>query len=94
MRSFDFVFTHHMMHKIMGVTDLICRALQYKSLDIISDMNLVSTTKTLLLTLREEGFDCLLAYVLSSCPKLGIEIEDMEALSKSPTGRSCQQKFQ
>lgn len=92
MRSFDFIFTLHMMHKIMGVTDLLCRALQHKSLDIVSAMDLVSTTKALLLTLREEGFDNLLAYVLSICPQHGIEIPDMEALYRSATGRSCQQK--
>ncbi|KAK1362664.1 hypothetical protein POM88_047138 [Heracleum sosnowskyi] len=62
MRSFEFIFTLHMMHKIMGVTDLLCRALQHKSLDIVSAMDLVSTTKALLLTLREEGFDHLLVY--------------------------------
>ena len=27
LKSFDFVFVLHLMHKIMGITDLLCRAL-------------------------------------------------------------------
>ncbi|XP_074381825.1 uncharacterized protein LOC141723813 isoform X3 [Apium graveolens] len=92
MKSFNFIFTLHMMHKIMGITDLLCRALQYKSLDIISVMDLVSTTKSLLVTLREEGFDHLLLYVQSIYTQYGIKVTDMNALYKSATGRSCQQK--
>lgn len=92
MKSFEFVFTLHMMHRIMGITDLLCRALQHKSLDIVSAMDLVSTTKSLLVTLREEGFDHLLIYVQSICTQHGIEVPDMNALYKSATGRSCQQK--
>ena len=51
------------MHKIIGITDLLCRALQQKSLDILNAMNLVSTTKTLLQTVRDAKFDLLLAHV-------------------------------
>ncbi|XP_074337203.1 uncharacterized protein LOC141674394 [Apium graveolens] len=90
-KSFDFIFTLHMMHKIMGITDLFCRTLQHKSLDIVSPMNLVSTTKSPLVTLREEGFDHLLVYVQLICTQHGIEVPDMNALYKSATGRSCQQ---
>ena len=31
MKSFDFIFILHLMHKIMGITDMLCRALQHKS---------------------------------------------------------------
>ncbi|XP_073135836.1 uncharacterized protein [Henckelia pumila] len=63
MKSFDFVFILHLMQKIMGLTNLLCRSLQEKSLDILSAMDCVSTTKTLLHTLREEGFVILLSYM-------------------------------
>ncbi|XP_074347464.1 uncharacterized protein LOC141686320 [Apium graveolens] len=76
----------------MGITDLLCRALQHKSLDIVSAMYLVSTTKSLLVTLREEGFDHLFVYVQSIYTQYGIEIPDMNSLYKSATGHSCQQK--
>ena len=36
MRFFDFIFTLHTMHKIMGVTTI-----QHKSLDVVSVMDLV-----------------------------------------------------
>jgi len=48
MKSFEFIFILYLMHKIIGITNLLCRALQQKSLDILNTMDLVSTTKTLL----------------------------------------------
>ncbi|XP_073045949.1 uncharacterized protein [Primulina eburnea] len=57
MKSFDFIFILHLMHKILGITNFLFRALQQKSLDIISAMDLVSTIKELFLTLRNDGFD-------------------------------------
>jgi hypothetical protein len=62
-KSFEFIFILYLMHKIMGITDLLCRALQQKSLDILNAMDLVSTTKALLQTLRDAGFDLLLTNV-------------------------------
>ncbi|XP_074566114.1 uncharacterized protein LOC141822681 [Curcuma longa] len=91
MKSFDFIFILHLMHKIMGITDLLCRALQQKSLDIINAMDLVSTTKALLLTLRNDGFDILLSYVKSFCIRLDVDIPEMSARYKY-LNRSCQQK--
>ncbi|XP_073120600.1 uncharacterized protein [Henckelia pumila] len=91
MKSFDFIFILHLMHKIMAITDLLCRALQHKSLDILSAMDLVSTTKELLLTLRNDGFDILLSYVKSFCTNLNVDIPDMSAHYKH-SNRSCQQK--
>ena len=76
----------------MEIPDLICWTLQQKSLDILSAINPVSTTKSLLVTLREEGFDHLPIYVQSICTQHGIEVPNMNALYKSATGRSCQAK--
>ncbi|XP_075504412.1 uncharacterized protein LOC142541843 [Primulina tabacum] len=90
MKSFDFIFILHLMHKIIGITNLLCRALQEKSLDFLSAMDYVSTTKNLLRTLREEGFDLLLSHVKEVCVKYDIEIPHMEARYRSGTGRSCQ----
>ncbi|XP_073049641.1 uncharacterized protein [Primulina eburnea] len=85
MKSFDFIFILNLMHKIMGLTYLLFRALQEKSLDILSAMDYVSKTKHLFLTLREEGFDLLLSHVKEVCVKYDIEIPHMEALYKSST---------
>lgn len=76
----------------MAITDLLCRALQEKSLDILNAMEFVSTTKYLLHTLREEGYDVLLMIIQSVCEKNGIEIPDMNACYRSSTRRSCQQR--
>ena len=91
-RSFDFIFILHLMHRIMGITDLLCRALQHKSLDILNAMDLVSTTKALLQTLRQDGFNTLLMHVGSVCTQYDIEMPMMDARYKEVTGRSCQQR--
>ena len=80
------------MHKIIGITDLLCRASQQKSLDILNAMDFVSTTKALLQTLRDVGFDLLLKNVQSVCTKYEIDIPHMNASYKKATGRSCQQQ--
>jgi hypothetical protein len=92
MKSFEFIFILYLMHKIMGITDLLCRVLQQKSLNILNAMHLVSTTKALLRTLRDVGFDLLLANVQSVCTKYEIDIPHMNASYKKPTGHSYQQQ--
>ncbi|XP_074355960.1 uncharacterized protein LOC141695626 [Apium graveolens] len=79
LKSFDFLFVLHLMHKIMGLTDLVCLSLQSKSIDILNAMDLVATTKLLLQSLRDEGFDVLLDYVMSVCAKYKINLPDMNA---------------
>lgn len=79
LKSFNFLFVLYLMHKIMGITDLLFRALQSKSIDILNAMDLVATTKELLQSLRDEGFDVLLHYVISVCEKFEINVPDMSA---------------
>ena len=55
-------------------------------------MDLVSITKALLQTLRDVGFDLLLANIQSICTKYEIDIPHMNASYKKATGRSCQQQ--
>lgn len=55
-------------------------------------MNLVSTTKTLLRTLRDVGFDLLLTHMQSVYTQYEIDIPHMNALYKKTTGHSCQQQ--
>ena len=64
---------------LMGITDLLCRALQTKSIDILNAMDLVATTKELLQSLRDEGFDVLLGYVISVCEQYAIDVPEMSA---------------
>ncbi|CAK9179923.1 unnamed protein product [Ilex paraguariensis] len=90
MKSFDFIFILHLMHKIIGITNMLCWALRHKSLNILNAMNLVSSTKSLLQTLRAEGFDYLLHHVKSVCMKFDVGIPDMSTQYKG-SRRSCQQ---
>jgi len=52
-------------------------------------MDLVSTTKALLQTLRDAGFDLFLANVQYVCTKYKIDIPHMNASYENATGRSC-----
>ncbi|XP_042396935.1 uncharacterized protein LOC121987098 [Zingiber officinale] len=67
MKSFDFIFILHLMHKIMAITNLLRRALQQKSIDIVNAMDLVSTTKALLLTLRNDEMSARYKHSSRSC---------------------------
>ncbi|KAL6547370.1 hypothetical protein OROMI_023091 [Orobanche minor] len=92
MKSFDFIFILNVMHRVMAITNLLCQALQHKSLDILNAMSFVKTTKELLQSLRDNSFDIILMQVESVCSKHGIEIPNMDDPFKFATGRSCQQK--
>jgi len=88
-KSFEFIFILYLMHKIIRITNLLCRVLQQKSLDILNAMDLVSTTKALLRTLRDAEFDFLVANVQYVCTKYEIDIPHINASYKKATSRSC-----
>ncbi|XP_073281152.1 uncharacterized protein [Primulina huaijiensis] len=79
MTSFDFVFILHLMKEIMGITDILCQALQSKSQDIINAMELVISTKNLLQHMRDNKWDDLLVKVKSFCEVRNIDIPDFSA---------------
>ncbi|PVH64911.1 hypothetical protein PAHAL_2G382600 [Panicum hallii] len=58
MMTFDFVFILHVMKEIMGITDMLCKKLQYKSQDIVNAMDDVATTKRLIQELRDQAIVC------------------------------------
>ncbi|KAK9284489.1 hypothetical protein L1049_023662 [Liquidambar formosana] len=90
MKSFEFLFILHLMNKIMKITDLLCKALQHKSVDILNAMEKVLNTKALLQTLRKQGWDNLIMFMASICTENGIDIPDMDARYKGV--RSCKEK--
>ncbi|XP_026440703.1 uncharacterized protein LOC113339683 [Papaver somniferum] len=92
MRSFRFVFVLHLMYKIMRITEILCQSLQKKTLDIVNAMSSVSTTKSLLRELREEGWEDFITTVVKFCGKHDVHTPNMEALYMEGTGRSCQQR--
>lgn len=77
--SFQFVLILHLMRAIMGTTDMLCQVLQQKSQYIVNAMNQVSTTKTLIQNLRNDGWENLIEDVKVFCECNNIEMPDMNA---------------
>ncbi|GJW07729.1 zinc finger MYM-type protein 1-like protein [Tanacetum coccineum] len=61
--SFDFIIVMHIMKGIMEIIDKLCQDLQHRLQDIVNALALVSTTKTLLQKLRDEGWVSLMGKV-------------------------------
>ncbi|KAK8316690.1 hypothetical protein V6Z11_A13G057000 [Gossypium hirsutum] len=78
--SFGFIFILHLVKEIIGITYIICQLLQQKSQDTVNAMYLVSSTKTLIQKLREDGWNNLLEVVKAFCEKHNIEVLDMDSL--------------
>ncbi|KDO72487.1 hypothetical protein CISIN_1g038425mg, partial [Citrus sinensis] len=91
MTSFKFVFILHLLNKVLGVSDLLCQALQVKSQDILNVVHLVSTTKKLLQRLGDNGWETFIENVILFCEKNEIYMSDMKARHMKGRGRSCQQ---
>ncbi|XP_073138845.1 uncharacterized protein [Henckelia pumila] len=88
MTSFNFVFILHLMKEIMGITYILCQALQSKSQDIINAMELISSTKNLLQQMRDKKWDDLLVEVKSFCDVRNIDISDFSAPYIDRRGRT------
>jgi len=73
LKSSDFIFILHLMKEIMGITNVLCQALQKGSHDVVNFMRLVRSTKALIQDLEKMvGISCLLV-----CEKHEIEILDL-----------------
>ena len=89
-RSFDFIFSLHLMRTILGITHELSQVLQRKEQGIINAMNLVSISKQRLQYMRDSGWDSLLEEVHLFCDKHEIVVPSMdEVFSRiSPRCRS------
>ena len=75
------------MKEIMRITNVLCQVLQQHSQNLLNVMHLVSTTKSLIQKLRDDGWKPLLASVISFCEQHKIDIPDMNARSTKGQGR-------
>ena len=80
MRSFEFVFILFLMNQVIGITDILCRALQSESQDILNAVRLVSSTKELLQKLRINGCHNFLQSVISFCERHDIDAPDITTI--------------
>ncbi|XP_074277397.1 uncharacterized protein LOC141601034 [Silene latifolia] len=94
MTSFEFIFILHLMKKVLELSNLLSQALKRKSQDIINSLHLVETTKTLLLKLRNDGWDSLLSEVILFCERRNIEVPDMNSIYIERGGRARRQHDQ
>jgi len=85
--SFDFASILHIIKNVMRIIDVLCQALQQKFQDILNTMHLVTTTKTLIQKLRDDGWETLLEEVTSFCKHQDIDVPDMDDCFSS-VGRS------
>ncbi|KDO53454.1 hypothetical protein CISIN_1g038382mg [Citrus sinensis] len=92
MSTFTFVFILHLMNKVLGISDLLCQALQMKSQDILNAIHLISATKSLLQSLRENGWDTFIKSVISFCESHHIDVPGMNDRHMKGIMHSCQQK--
>ena len=63
--SFEFVFILHLEEETMEITDKLFQALQSQSQDILNVMHLFSSTKALIQKFKDDGWDGLLAIVIT-----------------------------
>ncbi|XP_059650785.1 uncharacterized protein LOC132296617 [Cornus florida] len=75
--SFQFVFILHLIKDIMGITNILCQTLQQKDQDIVNAMQLVSSTKQIILKLIENGWNKLLDIVKTFCECHNIDVPDL-----------------
>ena len=63
----------------MELSDKFCQVLQCQIQDILTAMRLVSSTKELIQTFRDDNLDDLLTNVISFCELRSIDVLDMIA---------------
>ena len=89
--SFEFVFILHLEKETMEINGKLCQALQNQSQDILNAMHLVSSTKAFIQKFRDDGWNGLLATVISFCEKRCINVLDMNACYVGRRGRPHKQ---
>ncbi|ESR60220.1 TTF-type domain-containing protein [Citrus sinensis] len=92
MSTFKFVFILHLMNKVLGINDLLCQTLQMKSQDILNTIHLISTTKLLLQSFRENDWDTFTKNVISFCESHHIDVPEMNDRHMKGMMHSCLQK--
>ncbi|XP_039123304.1 zinc finger MYM-type protein 1-like [Dioscorea cayenensis subsp. rotundata] len=74
MERFEFVFILFLMKKVLGITNGLPQALQEKNQNIVNALDMVEGVKFKLQSLRDEGWDELLANVSKFCVENDIEM--------------------
>ncbi|XP_042031554.1 uncharacterized protein LOC121778295 [Salvia splendens] len=78
MENFDFVFLMMLMKRLLGMTDALSCALQYKDQNILNAINLIVIVKEDLQAFRESGWDDFLQEVEAFCRANEIDVPIMD----------------
>ncbi|XP_072087066.1 uncharacterized protein [Arachis hypogaea] len=89
-QGYDGASNMRLQERDLGITNVLCQALQQQSQDILNAMPIVSTSKLLLQQLRDGGWCNFLANVKDFCEKHEIEVPNMSAQYVFGRGRSRQ----
>jgi hypothetical protein len=76
-QSFAFAFYLHLMLTVLGITNTLLTALQWKDQDIVNGINCVRAIRSRLDELRREDWDKLLPKVYAFCDKHDIAKQEM-----------------
>ena len=79
------------MKETLGITNVLCHALQQKSQYIVNAMQLVRTTKALIQNFREDGWGDLLKQVKVFCQQHHIDFPNFNAFYTARRGRARHQ---
>lgn len=71
----------------MGITDILCQALQQKYQDISNVIHLVSTTKAFIKKLKEDGCDTLYDNIILFFKQFDVDIPNLSARYVEGCGR-------
>ncbi|XP_050207304.1 uncharacterized protein LOC126656743 [Mercurialis annua] len=78
MENFEFLFTLHLMKKILSVTNGLSHVLQEKKQNIANALDMVNAVKVKYQSFREDGWDDLFDEVRSFCVKNSIDVPNLE----------------
>ncbi|XP_022864430.1 uncharacterized protein LOC111384385, partial [Olea europaea var. sylvestris] len=87
MLTFDFVFSLHLMKKVLGISYEFSESLQRRDEDIVNAMKLVKISKEQLQTMRDNECESFLRTVSCFCERYNIDVPNMDDMF-IPLGRS------
>jgi hypothetical protein len=79
MTTFESILILHLMRNTMGITDILCQALQQQHPNLVNVTHIVRSTKALLQNMKQDGWKKLLKNVTSFCEKNHIKVPQFKA---------------
>ncbi|XP_050209345.1 uncharacterized protein LOC126660062 [Mercurialis annua] len=78
MENFEFVFTLHLMKKVLAITNGLSQVLQEKNQNIVNALDMVRAVKVKFQSFREDGWNDLFDEIRKFCVKNSIDVPNLE----------------